>query len=507
MSATDTTNEPADHAGGGPPGSFLRRRATAAAAVPLAVLVCLLAVRTGCNVAYPFALDPGEGTVLASAWEAAEGRPVYNAVGKPPWVVTVYNPLFIYLGAWAFDIAGPVPAAVRAVAVLFLAGTTVLIYLIVLRETRLPKAALVAALFFFASRPFYIRAGYAVTDYPGLFFSLAGLLLWRKGGRARIAALAAFALAFMSKQSFLAAPAAAFLSLVLEGKRRETILLFALFAAITGACVAACGLVFGQPYFTNALYYARVTPFHALRGLHRLALAAAFAPVILAGWAVLAWQARRTGSLILPAAYVLFGLLVGLAAGSVGSSIAYFFDLAAALSIVCGLLWARALAAFEGSWARTAAALAAFQLAVTAAGVLPVAPRRMPWSNVKPLGNKTARDLAEDRAVAGAFRTGTGIVFHRAAGYAIGTRAVEAANDAYKLKQLIGEGVLPADLFTQPIRNRAFSTIIVPKDEGPWHLFSEQLHEAIEEHYVLDHESANHLFYVPRMPATGGAPG
>lgn len=456
----------------------------------LAILATLMLVRLVINISYPYPIDNGEGCVLDTAWHASKGIPIYGLIHSPPYHFTVYTPLFPYLGGLLMYLFGPTPYAFRITSAVFFIGAVFLVYLFVRRETRLWTAGLVAALFLFVERSFVMRSGYAVTDFPAIFFSLLGLYLWIRGGASRYWAVVAFTAAFFSKQSAVLAPAAAFLSLFLQGKRRSTVALAGAYCALMAAGFGICHLLFGEAFFVNAFQYAGVAHFNKRWAVTRVEdfMLANFAPV--AAWLVFATMAWHRKRLLLPVLYVFFGFLASFSVGRVGASRSYFFDFAAGLSLIVGLLWPSVVAQTK---MRAAATLT---IAVTAAQI--VAIMTGVWLGHWRLGDRTPVDLEHDAAISEAYMNNTGTVLCRDQGFAVAARADSLAIDMFKLWQLVQAGVVPREVFLRPVRNHEFPMIVMLNYDDKGKLFTGYLREAVIKYYRLAYVKHDNFYMIPR---------
>jgi hypothetical protein len=469
---------------------------TTAVLFSLGILAVLAAVRIVMHLLYPFPIDTGEGSLLDAAWRVAEGRSIYALLENPPYFFIIYNPILPYLAGFVVWIFGPSHAAVRLVAVAFYAGAAFVIYLFVRRETASRTAGVVAALFFVVERHTYSRAGYLVTDWPGIFFSVLGLYLWR--GSRRHLALVAFALAFFSKQTSLMAAAAAFSSLFLEGRRGESVRLLVLFLMTVAAGLAISALFFGRPYFVDTLRYASIAPLELHRSFSHVGVTVAiyFAPVI--GWFALARKALRDRSLLLLVAYAVFGGLLAFMSGKVGASRSYLFDFAAALSIIVGYAWAYVESRLmAGKFTFPLAAIVILQVFLMAVGTT---------CGLSPFGDRTRNDFLHDAEIAEAIEDGHGVIFTREAGFGFGAKAEPLTDDSYKIMQMIEAGEFSPEILLAPIRERVFPMVIMPANEKPWKFFSDELRQAVFDNYVLKREAYGELFLVPREEG-GGANG
>ena len=487
--------------GGGTPAG---RALTIVTFAALAALVAGLLLRAWANAAYPFALEDAESVVLGASWRAAQGKTFYSEGHDAPYVITVYNPLLPAVAGGAMRVFGDSPAVVRGVTLFFYFGAAAVICLFVRSITGMKRAALAAAAFFLLERHLFARAGHAAVDYPAIFFSLLGLYLWKDEGWRRAAALVAFALAFFSKQSALAAPAAAFAWMFFGGKRRQALKMSALFAAAVGLGLAACWALFGKAYFIDAFYYVRGGAYLPFKAVRQVAVAAALYVAPTAGLALLAWRGARTRQMPLVAWYGILGLAAALGIGMQGAGYGYFFDFAAALAIVAGLMWAAVVQRAKKKGLEAAVILAvALQAALVVVGV---------WPELKALGEMRLSALADrgggaairDGVVREAYETNDGYVLCRETAMEIGARAKSVGTDLYKVTQLVRDERLPADTMTRLVRGpKPFSSLVImPERDAGWKLFSDEMLREIDANYELDHESKGLKFYRPKARGT-----
>jgi len=455
----------------------------------LSILTVGMLIRLWLNSLYPYPIDNGEGCILGAAWHSACGKPIYGYVDAPPYHFNVYTPLLLYVGGLTMRLWGATPLPMRILSSLFLIGAAAMIFLFVRRYTASWKAGLVAGLFLFVERHYFARAPYAVTDFPAIFFSLLGLYLWTGADKSKYWALAAFALAFFSKQNAVIAPAAALLALFLEGRRVQSLRLAGLYCAFLAAGFGVCYAVFGRAFFTDVLMYVGVADFKFGVGAQRVADTAMLCIAPFAAWVIYATVAWRDKRLLLPVLYTLFGFLSAFTNGRDGASRSYMFDFVAGLSIMLGLMWPAAMRrAKTARFVPPVLLIAAVQAVFIFAGFT---------HNFWRLCDKTRYDLRHDAALSTAYKTHSGMVFCCHQGFAPGARAENLANDLFKLGQMVNAGVVSRDVFLKPIRNREFSMIIMDERDSPRLLFTGYLREAVLKYYTVEHEEYGELFLVP----------
>ncbi|HJQ13183.1 MAG TPA: glycosyltransferase family 39 protein, partial [Anaerolineales bacterium] len=179
---------------------------------------------------YPYDLDFIEDSMLIQSLRIAEGQPVYlppNAEFNPH----VYMPLFFWLGAILFKIGGPSLFLLRLISLSATLTTTVLIYLIALRESGLRWIAIACAGLFLGG---YRINGfwYEVARVDSLFIALmlAGFALAIYAGssnwRLVLSAVFIASAAFTKQTGFLVAIGFS-LYLLIKIRRRAWIFLLA----------------------------------------------------------------------------------------------------------------------------------------------------------------------------------------------------------------------------------------------------------------------------------------
>ena len=153
---------------------------------------------------YPYDLDFIEDSMLMESLRFAQGQPVYvppNADFNPH----VYMPLFFWLGAVLFKIGGPSLVLLRLISFGATLATTILIYWIAVRESRLRWIGITCAGLFLGG--YHINGfWYEVARVDSLFVTLmlAGLALAAYAGdskRKLIMSAVTFALATFTKQT------------------------------------------------------------------------------------------------------------------------------------------------------------------------------------------------------------------------------------------------------------------------------------------------------------------
>ncbi|MFN2289634.1 MAG: hypothetical protein ACK2UC_00460, partial [Anaerolineae bacterium] len=313
---------------------------------------------------FPYQLDYGEGVLLHFVREWSQGQPIYKAIDSYPYVVANYPPLGIFLALMLTPILGVAYAAGRIWAILALLAVAAIIVAWVWHASRHWLPALAAGLLFVGSPYVYHWAPLFRVDLVGLALTLGGLYAVSLGFGPRATegdptakagwrrpmlwlAVLLFVAALFAKQSFLFAPAAAFLYLFFFVDRRTALFMVAGTAVLGGGAFVAINLATGGGFWTG-LVSANVNPFLWPEFWKQQADFFLTFPVLilLAGWYLVDKFLLDRGhpaaakvsplDLYLPAAAA--SLLL---AGRAGAWENYFFEALAALALGAGLGLAR----------------------------------------------------------------------------------------------------------------------------------------------------------------------
>jgi hypothetical protein len=330
--------------------------------VGLAVLAGLTLWLAGRALTYPYQFLHGEGLMLEFTRRLAAGEPVYKPLAEYPLGTCNYAPLPLLLARLTLPLTGLSFTAGRVWTLLATLVIAAILFAWVRRASGQVLPALVAALAWLGTPYLYHWVPQFRVDLPGLAFSLTGIyLVWREVGKefgprwpGVVGAALLFVLGLYCKQSFLAAPAAAFCYLLLRHRRQALIL--------AGAMLVLGGVPFlvlnitTHGAFWDSLITSNVNPFdlHLLVSqavdlvrtyLPLLLLAALFLLLPPCSATAERLPARTGNSTWLPASagkaliaiYLALALLTVGLAGKVGSWENYFLELLAALCLGAGL--------------------------------------------------------------------------------------------------------------------------------------------------------------------------
>ncbi len=220
---------------------------------------------------HPFPTCLTELSILDGARAFAQGAPLFPPVGDLPFSLHVYNVLNYLPAGLAGRMAGlsidELMVASRVLPYLSALGLLVLVvwYVRLMGGDAWTAVLGVTMVLFFhtSTLPDFFRNR---PETPGLFFTTLGFLLCLAHPRGwTVLAALAFTAAFGFKQTFLAAPAAAVVYLLVQ--RRNPTRLIVTSLATVALFTAACRLAFGPGYFQHTYLAMADNPYDFVRGL------------------------------------------------------------------------------------------------------------------------------------------------------------------------------------------------------------------------------------------------
>lgn len=455
----------------------------------LAVGAAAFVIGAADRIFYRYGLDIGEGLLLDMARDFARGECPYRAPGGYPYKAAHYPPvfpLFASLGllAWGESFAfGRLISAVSAVLVAFLLGT------LVRRESGSRLGALVTGLLFLSSPWVASWSTLYRPDLLALGGTAAGLVVAQRGwgDRGIYLSIPLFLLAGLTKQSFVAAPAAVLLALAREDPARAWRWGAAALAAAAGALAVLCAATGGHALFH--LFGSIPWQFSGAALRNGLYSALQVHPGLLALGAIgFLARPKGCGGKLLDAYFLLAGLGC-LNAGYVGSSVNYFLEVLAAASVFAGLAFARFEEAAElRAGGRVAAwVLASLQLV---AGFHP--PARTPYRLSPPHAERIARRVRE----------APGPVITEDPAWAV-VEGKPLVYSAWAMSRLARKGAWDERPFVEDLRRGRFRLIVLNGDvEGSYagggDAFTPAMSAAVREAYRLAERIEFVHLYVPK---------
>lgn len=347
----------------------------------------------GAAIRFPYPLDYGEGAVLDQTIKLAHGvNPYHTDLNTLPYNITNYPPLFQLVQAPFALAGGPAFWYGRALSVLSAIVAAIFIALIVNQLTDDVLASLIAAMLLFVFPHIASWSMFNRVDTLALALSLAALftVVRRPQGRAGIVVAAAlFTLSIFTKQSYLlAGPLAALVYLWQLKLRRQGALLVGMIAGASLLIAGLLTLLTRGGFFLHTVT-ANANPWISYLAIDYYVNLAVNTPLLLVAvlmFLILERTGERTRSWPFVVAYLLAGALAGLAAGKVGSSVNYLYELVAAVCIAAGALiaWLAALPILR--------IIAVLVLAVQVNGL-------REWTQERYMGQITAK-LAAEREIA-----------------------------------------------------------------------------------------------------------
>ncbi len=320
------------------------------------LLVCVIPMERAADaLTYPYQMDPEEGFLLGDALALSRGESIYAPIDEPPYIVGNYGPVYPAMYAALLWITGPSLMPGRLLVLLSALVVVAAIAMIVARARVHPLNVALAAVLFASSWDVSEWLPFARVDFPAMAFGLGGMaaLVWtRKGGWAVAGVL--FALSVLTKQTMLAAPAAALAALLWQRQWREGALMTATALVAWGSVTLAFQAATGGEYLRHTVLY-NANVFHwgdlwiwwnhllmygmwkmlaAIVGLFVLLLACLF-PANDAEKVSLDAATRLVAPMCI--AYLAFATLSALGIAKIGSAPNYLLELQAAMALVIAL--------------------------------------------------------------------------------------------------------------------------------------------------------------------------
>jgi len=477
------------------------------------------------GLSYPYQLDYGEGIVLWFAQELARGHSIYRLPGFP-YASSNYPPVAMLLSAALMPILGDGYAAGRLLNFASALIVAALVYRIVKIETRNWRAAAIAGLFFVGSPYIYDWVPLFRADLIGLAFAFGGVYcIWEYGRRSSVTSrqaigylalgILSFLLALFTKQTLIAAPAAAFLAIFLRDKR--TALAFAVgLGAIGGGIYLAIDAATGGG-FTFGLITSNATVFLPEQLLDLLQRFGSTFPILLflAAWGwVVRVRARRIGVLEW---YALTSLATLGMAGRVGAWENYFFEAITAMCVFGGLQIAdgRWLIA-DSRWQIADSAIRSSQFGSSnlqplisnlqsqisnlLLPVLLILQLVLLWHDPRVAADLVARDLAANQSLAELLARTPGTVISEDMG-ALVTSGKEVAYYTFQYSSLARSGKWDQRWELDGLRGGEFPLVILERgtreDVDHYRRFTREFVSALDESYAHTQDIGKYEVYTP----------
>lgn len=460
---------------------------------------------------YPYQLDYGEGLVLHQARLLANGESIYKGIDSYPYIFSNYPPLVQAVVAPWLALAGVSFLPGRLLVLAVTLGLTAVLFALARRAGARRPAAAAAALLFLGSPYVYHWAPLFRIDLPALLLTTLGVLVLaaaplhtemttrssqrsalRTGGRHVAVAAVLFVLALYTKQSYIAAPAAAAVYLALNDRaalRRFLIVVLAAgvlpFLAIEAATSGA---------FSFGLFTANVNPFSlALLGEQLRSFVAAFAVIILLALIAVAGARPRHGlrdalrSVPLLGWYGLFAVATVLLAGKVGAWENYFFEALFALCLGTGLGLDMLLRSPRPAVQRLAPLMLLVQLALM-------------WHDPRTGLRVMTEDGAANRALAPLIAAQRGMILSEDLGLLL-VNGQEIPYFSFEYAQLARVGRWDQHWELDNLRAGRFALVVLEKgtreDPDRYQRFTREVLSAVDEAYSLVGEAGKYRVYTP----------
>lgn len=455
----------------------------------LTVQLCLQALTI------PYQIDYGEGLVLYQALRLARGQSIYKSIDEFPYVFSNYPPLFQAILSPFVAVLGPSFSAGRLLVLLATLALAVCAYVMVRRAGAGRLAGACAALLFLASPYVYHFAPLLRIDLPALLLSVIGiLLLWSAlpaqgaASAPRLALSALFlVLALYTKQSFIAAPLAAGVFLLLT--RPSLALRFAVTLLILGLSPFLILQALTAGEFAFGLLTANVNPFKLSLLLSQIAdFVRTFAVIIVL--AIVGAVVGRSGRLSLLGCYGVTAAASVLLAGKVGAWENYFLEALFMLCVFAGL----GLEALLRSPRRALQWLAPLALLLQL-GLM--------WHDPRAGWQALDDVVASNRALAPLVARQDGMILSEDLGLLL-VNGKDVPFFSFEYAQLAGVGRWDQRWETENLRQGRFALVILEQDTRAdpdrYERFTREVLSALDSAYGVIASAGKYQVYAPQFP-------
>lgn len=464
----------------------------------------------GCQLALlPHPTCMTEVYILDGIATVARGETLYPEQRGLPWVYHIYNPLTYLPAGMAGRVLG------LDLDGLLIAGRTLPLWCGLCLplawgwHVRRQTGAAWGALLTIGLVVFYHSS--TLTDFfrarpetPGLLLTMTAWMLVQRRPRHWTWAAAVLCVAAIGfKQTFLAAPAAIVLQLVIEKNRRDLVRFVAGCVVFGLALVAGGWAALGHGFFQHTVFAMQADP------IRPLAASRYFYPILLREhWglltaalaAALVWLSKRRESWPLLLYLAVCFLWTSTAHGKVGADVNYHGELSL-LMVACTALAVTEMLQRSSPHALLPAGLLALGV------VGPLAQFGPGWNNVcasrahpQPFGFTLAPPFGDATSWAARYQpfAGQALIFDNEIGLRTGQPVVQ---DWLTLTLLLDAGRLDIETLAEPIRQQAYQAIVF--DQNGWDRWTRQLLEtALASGYVKTLENERLCELRPTEPAS-----
>ena len=288
-------------------------------------------------ITFPYAIDYGEGILLNQAKLISQGINIYQDISDYPFTMAMYTPLYSLLSSLFIKFFGISFSSGRFISVASAIIIGILIYVIIKEKTN-RQIALLSSLIFFGSPYIYAWTSLFRVDTLGLLFSLCGIYFVYKyeNNNNVYVAIPFFILSIYTKQSFIAAPLASVIYLVLRDKKRGIA-----FAGLMGLSVIIPYAIIN--YFTEGEFYLHTVVYNASTFSIKMAVVRYLemmkSHMILFGFAMTYTIYKLSNrELRLIIIYFMIAVVMAISVGKPGASVNYFLELIAISCMLSGAL-------------------------------------------------------------------------------------------------------------------------------------------------------------------------
>uniref|UniRef100_A0A7C4THN1 Glycosyltransferase RgtA/B/C/D-like domain-containing protein n=1 Tax=candidate division WOR-3 bacterium TaxID=2052148 RepID=A0A7C4THN1_UNCW3 len=299
----------------------------------LAVYSLFYLIESFIVITYPYEVSYTEGFILNQAYLISKGESIYKRIDEYPYLVANYPPLYPLLCAIFVKLFGISFIPGRLITFLSSIFVVGIIYKILKKETA-KDIAIISALFFISSSYIFKSTPLFRIDMLGLFFSLLGLYIFIQTNRIFLPILC-FLAALYTKPTFVSAPLALAIFLLLTEKKKGFIFIFLMSLSYATIFLLINHLTSGGFYKHTFLYNLNIFIFKQAIKQYILTLQNHTILILFSLFYLFYTFTEKKISIL--TIYFIISCIIAVSVGKIGSNLSYFYEMIALSCILTGL--------------------------------------------------------------------------------------------------------------------------------------------------------------------------
>jgi hypothetical protein len=443
-------------------------------------------------LSYPYQIEYNEGFILHLVKSVNQGKPLYQDLSNYPSLPGFYTPVYTYICAFITKLFGLSFIVGRTISLLSTIGTGIIIYLILIRTTS-KKITIISSILFFAAPDIIFVGNIYRVDTLGLFFSFLGIYLVCRNEHTRFVLISIpfFLISVYTKQSFIAAPLAAFGYLLIKKDKKIAVQFLLLFGVSGLVLLGFANLITDGQFIihtvlhpTTAIYDFKMLLYFSFEYL--LSVSHPLTLVIMLYVLYLLYNKRISLFVV----YFVISYLISFSIGKRGSSTVYFIENIAVSCILFGYLLSDLNTIIKQH--------TLIKLIIIALLIYPIYPIYTFWGyhhlNInESIAKKVSKYVKQSKGKVLTMDAGSSVL-----------NGKDLLYEPFVSSNLVRSGLLDQSKLLEDLRNKRISLIVLKSEWGEdleleelsFVLTDEIIHE-ISNNYMLQEQIGNLYIYKP----------